>query len=373
MRSWQLLNPTRIVFGTGSIQELGKHLSNIDARKVMMITDQTLSKLGVIERMRQYIPNISVSIYDQVEPNPSSDTIDTATEYTRNERVDAIIGLGGGSCLDTAKVVGLLCCNSGSVVDYLRGELKCTGKGLPLIAVPTTAGTGSEVTSVAVINNTQDQEKQPLSHRYLFPEIALVDPELTWSMPPKVTASTGLDALAHALEAFWALSASPICDTLAIEAVRLVFKNMIVCYHEPQNPSAREEMALASLMAGLAFSQTKTTAPHALSYVLTHRFGVEHGVACALTLAEFAKFNYPALPEKFHHLFGYLKMAGIDELVQEINRLKRETGLPEQLGEAGITFNDLDYLIEHSFHPNIKNNPRSVSKQDLREIYQNIL
>ena len=371
---WQFQNPTHVVFGPGRLAELKELIAGFRSTRVLLITDPLLSrKLGLADRIAGLLQGLPCLAFDEVEPNPTSDTIDRAVRLVRQERIDLVIGLGGGSSLDAAKLVAILAVHSGAVTDYLGGQLRFERSGLPLVAIPTTAGTGSEVTSVAVVTNTRDQAKQPISNLWLYPTLALVDPELTWSMPPRVTAATGLDALSHALEAAWAITANPASDGLAMEAARLILGNLERACLEPDASEARTNMATASLLAGLAFSQTRTAAVHAVSFVLTYRYHIDHGVACALTLAEFARFNYPAVREKFDRFLHYWGFRDVDGLADRIDGLKRVLGLPVRLSELGIGPADLQLIIQESFHPNIKLNPRPVSEEDLRNIYGNIM
>lgn len=370
---WQYSNPTKVIFGTGSLDQLPIVVKQFEPEKILIVTDRVISQeLGLVNEIKKRLLKCITLVFEEVEPNPKSSTIDRAVELARKEQVDLVIGLGGGSSLDAAKLTAALVNNPGLTAEYLTGEKNLAQDSLPMIAIPTTAGTGSEVTSVAVVNNVRDGLKQPIGDNRLYPRIALVDPKLTYSMPGSVTAATGLDALAHALESYWAVTANPVSDLLAMGAAELILNNLRIAYDHPSDILAREKMAMASTIAGLAFSQTKTTGPHAVSYVLTNRFGVPHGVACALTLEQFAVYNYQAIPEKMDRLIEFLHLKDLDGLVGAIAELKRYTKLPGRLSEVGINMEELPGLVKESFHPNMKNNPRPVSAQDLTEMLKSL-
>jgi alcohol dehydrogenase len=239
--------------------------------------------------------------------------------------------------------------------------------------MPTTAGTGSEVTPIAVLDDPEIGVKAPLVHDSLFASMALVDPELTVTMPRYVTACTGLDALAHAVEGYWSKNHQPICDLMALEAVRLIVRHLPIVLEDGADLDARTGMSQAALLGGLAFHLPKNAAVHACSYPLCTIYHLPHGAGCALTLDHFMKFNAEVMGERGNRLAraaGVEDMAALSGVVAD---LKRQAGLPTTLSEIGVTAESLDELVQGSFVPMMKNNPRDVTASDLRSLYEEML
>ena len=244
---------------------------------------------------------------------------------------------------------------------------------LPLIAAPTTAGTGSEVTPIAVLDDPEKGLKAPLAHDSFFPTVALVDPELTVTMPRYVTACTGLDALAHAVEGYWSINHQPMCDLFALEAVKLIVKHLPAVLDDGADLQARAGMSEAAMLAGLAFQLPKNAAVHACSYPLCTAYHLPHGAGCAMTLDHFMRFNAEVMGERGTALARAAGVADMAELADIVADLKRQAGLPAKLSEIGVTMESLDELVAASFVPLMKNNPRPVTPSDLRALYMEML
>lgn len=373
MNRWVTHHPTEIVFGNGALSQLRECVMSIGGSKVLLVCGKSaMRESGALARVEQLLSGYDLAVFEGVEENPSVETVDRGAAVVRDARSDLVIGLGGGSPLDAGRAIAMLAKNPGSVVDYLDGK-PITEPMLPLIAAPTTAGTGSEVTAWSVLTWTEKQRKQSIRPPDGWAKIALVDPELTHTMPHALTASTGMDAFSHAIEAYWNRNAQPISDLLALEAMSLVFGNLRTACDEPRSAEAREKMALASLMAGLAFSQTLTAAVHTTSYPLTTRFGISHGAACSLLIPPFVQYNALAMGDKSDRLFWTAGAKTAEEFAESVRTLAGECGLPTILGEVGITQADLDSIIADSFSANIKNNPREVTRDSLRGVLRSIL
>jgi len=278
---WEFQLPTKIIFGRGSIDRVWE---NVDKKKVLLVTGKSGFREQAARKIRKQLSSAEIAVYDKVEPNPTYQNVDEGVELLGDAGGQMVIALGGGSVIDTAKLIASLAVNKGDAYDYAFRGKRIERKGLPVIAIPTTAGTGSEVTPFAVISDKEKKLKAPVRNRYLFPKVAVVDPQLTASMPKELTASTGADALAHALEALWSKKAGPITDYLALRAVKIIFENLKKACEEPENMDVREEMSLASLLGGMAISNAWTGPAHAISYPFTSHFGVADGNACCLTL-----------------------------------------------------------------------------------------
>ncbi len=244
---------------------------------------------------------------------------------------------------------------------------------LPLIAVPTTAGTGSEITSVAVLSDHEKGLKQPLASPAFYPSVAIVDPELTWSVPPHVTACTGMDVLCHAVEAYWSRFHQPVCDALAVSAAKTVFENLRTAVARPDDALAREKMAEASVIAGLAFTIPKTTSAHACSYPLTNRLGIAHGEACALTIDHFWEIN--AAEDEDGRLQQFAQKMGCadtKEMAGKIRSLKAEIGMMPDLKQYHLSDEQFEQLVQESKHPNLRNNPVEITEEMLRALYRKL-
>ncbi len=362
--------PVKVMFGNGRIGELG---SLISGDRIMIISDHALIELGFVSEVKEKIGRTDVIEFCEVEPNPSCETVDKAAKLARDYSVDTIVAVGGGSVMDTAKAVACLVSNNGLIKDYLDGSKTFTSRKVRMICVPTTSGTGSEVTNVGVYTDKSSGVKKPLVSEFFWSDFALVDPRLTFSLPKSVTASTGLDALAHAVESYWAKSSQPVSEALAIRAVNLIMKYLQRAYTDGDEES-REGLSMASLLAGMAFSQTRTTILHAISFPLTNIYGLPHGFACSLAMPEVLKLNYKVIGNKLDILIRYLGLKNIDELSNEVEALMSAIGAPRKLSEIGIREEDIDGLVESSLSsPIAKLNPAKIGREELREIFETIL
>jgi alcohol dehydrogenase len=290
----------RISFGPGVSSLVGEKATALGGKRIFLVTDRTMEKLGTAEKISTHLSTAGLSTvaFFDVEPEPSVETVDTAAALAKEHGCDIVVGLGGGSCLDVAKAVSVLLTNEGSAAQY-QGLGLVKRQGVPKIMIPTTAGTGSEATFTAVLIRKSDGVKGGINGDQLYPECSLLDPELTFSMPPHVTATTGMDALAHALEAYTSKQASPFSDMFAEEAISRIGRYLRVAVYNGTDLKARSEMMLAAFYGGVALANAGVTACHALAYPLGGMFGIGHGQANALLLPYVAQFNAMALPEKF--------------------------------------------------------------------------
>lgn len=369
--TWIYQQPTRIHFGPGGREKIPELAGALGQRPVL-VTDRALRQLDSVAALVRAL-GPAASIFSNVEPNPTVAAVDALVKLIGEEQADVLVAVGGGSALDCAKAAGAIARQGGTARQYHSEGRTFDTRRLPLIAVPTTAGTGSEVTPIAVLDDTEKKIKAPLAHPSLFPTVAVIDPELTVSMPKQVTASSGLDALSHALEGYWSKNHQPICDLLACEAARLVFQHLPTAFNEPQNLVAREGMCRAALLGGMAFHLPKNAAVHACSFPLSSRYHLPHGAACAMTLDSFIRFNASALGERGTTLARAAGFTDLLALADAVAALKKIVGLPARLREIGVTAAELDGLVEASFHPLMNNNPRPVSPAELRVLYAEIL
>lgn len=368
---WTYRQPTEINFGLGAREMLPQVIGRF-GQAPLLVTDRALVDLPLVADVRAAIGG-EVPVFSDVDPNPTVNSVDALAEMIGEVCADVVVGVGGGSSLDCAKAACSVALQGPPMRRYHSEGVALDDRHLPLIALPTTAGTGSEVTPIAVLGDPEKDFKAPIAHDNFFPAVAVVDPELTRTMPRAVTASTGLDALAHAVEGYWSKNHQPICDVLAFRAVALVFEHLPAALDEPDNMAAREGMSLAALLGGMAFQLPKNAAVHACSFPLSNTWHLPHGTACAMTLDHFARFNAEAMGERGIALAQAGGFADMNALADGIAGLKAMSGLPVTLGEIGVTEDDLPALVEASFHPLMNNNPREVTAEELAEVYRGML
>ncbi len=366
---WSLFNPVTIRFGRGSLAALAEILPQ---NRLLIVTGKSSTRQKLEEVLKR-IPEQSIEIFDQVEANPSAETVESGIRFCRKRGCSAVLGFGGGSPLDCAKAIAFLANKNASVLDVMHKKSESAGKGLPFIAIPTTAGSGSEVTPYSILTDTQAKKKISIAHPALYPVAAILDPDLTLSMPAQLTASTGLDVLAHAIESAWSRFTNEVARTLALEASRLVFRHLEIAVRNGADSSAREGMMLASMMAGMAISSTGTTINHSISYPLTLGRGVPHGFACALSLPVVMRYNLKAAQEILDRMAWACGFEKATEFIDKVEQLLRRLGAPLRLRELGLGEADVDWLTNESYGKNAARNPRAVDPADMRKIILDLL
>ena len=341
----------------------------------MVVTDPGLVKAGVFEKIRVLLDGagIQVKLCDRVKPDPSIKLVQSVAAEANGEKLQAVIGLGGGSSIDTAKIAAALATNNRSVNDYLGGAA-LENDSLPIIAVPTTAGTGSEATHIAILSDEDEQLKKGLTSLKLMPKFAFLDPELTLGLPPAVTAATGMDALCHAIESFTSVNANDFSETLSLKAVQLLNDNILEVFRNGGNLAAREKMLLGSFIAGTAFANAGVTAVHAFAYPIGGMFHVPHGLANSLMLSAVMRFNIHSAGERFARI-GEVMSCGRSKtpqtVVQRVDELVRLLALPRTLAAVGIPESALEPMANAVMQITrlLKNNPREMTLPDARAIY----
>lgn len=351
LEGFQFHSPTRVLFGTGVSAELGGELARYGARRALVVTEKILRQLGIVARVEKALAGSQteiVAVFDGVVPNSELAVVRQGLEQARAARVDMVIALGGGSAMDTAKAINMALSHGGDLMDY-QGAQMLTGPCRPLIALPTTAGTGSEVSNVSAIHDAANHTKVLFVDNHLMPDLAVLDPELTLSMPARVTAATGMDALTHAVESFVSSQAFPIADGLALQAAHLISENLLAAVRDPNDVAARGNMLAAACMAGMAFTQAGVGCVHAMSHATGGIFGVAHGEANSILLPVGMEFNLKECPERFSELarvLGVRETRGLDpvesgrkaiERVRQLQVLLKEfAGLASRLSEVGV-------------------------------------
>lgn len=367
---WTFKLPTEVKFGCGSSGTLRENVAVYGSR-LLVATDRILAELPVIKALIGRLN--ATAVFTDVEPNPTVANVDALSKLICESDAEFVIALGGGSSIDCAKAACFIAANGGGPIrDYHTGGKKVEGGSLPLIAVPTTAGTGSEVTPFAVLDDPEMDFKGPIAGTTLYPKIAVVDPELTLTVPAKVTAVTALDALSHAIEGYWSKNHLPLCDLMAKEAAKLIFANLDKVLDNPSDQTGREALSYAALLAGMAFQIPKNAIMHACSFPLSQKYHMPHGAACALTMEGAIRLNTPYMDGRMEEFAQYCGFDSVDRMINKITLLKTTGGLPLTLAEAGIPVEAVEDLIEASFHPLMNNNPKAVTVDDLRKIYREL-
>ncbi|MBU5473127.1 iron-containing alcohol dehydrogenase family protein [Roseburia sp. MSJ-14] len=368
--NWDYTQPVQIRFGKGRMAEVKELAKLMGCKNGLLVADPYFFSNGLAERLVKESDGAIVAAFGDLSPNPDVSEVDACAEIIRQKEIGFVVALGGGSSIDCAKAAGSIGMTGSSIRKYHGTGIPMPEEHLPLIAIPTTAGTGSEVTCVSVLTDHANGKKAPIVSNGFFPKYAIIDPELTYSMPPRVTAGCGIDVLAHALEGFWSKGHQPICDACALHAAKIVFQYLYRAYLNPNDEEAREKMCEASLIAGLAFTLPKTTASHACSFPLTNMYQIPHGEACGLTLDYFVKVN--AKGEEGERIEDFAKKLGFqdaDNMAEEIHQLKIKMGLRNDLRDLHLTEEQIADLVRLSKHPNLYNNPVEVTSEMLDEMY----
>lgn len=371
---WEFNLPVKIVFGSGKRAEIEKYIDETGGTRGVLVCSASVAKRGVANEFIKNSGGKIKEIFTDIRPNPTTDNVDSCAELMRSCNADFAVALGGGSPMDCCKAAAAIAKGSGKIAEYHTGGRPVNAaETIPMIAFPTTSGTASEVTNISVLTDTAKGLKAPMNDPAMYPKIAIIDPELTLSVPPAVTASTGLDVLSHAIESYWSTLNQPLCSACSVYAAKLVFKYLETAYNEPNNLEAREKMAQASITAGVAFSHPRTTGSHACSFPLTNLYGVPHGEACAFTLDYFVKFNADNADEN-GRIAAFARECGFKnayEMANEISAMKKRMGMRSRLSEIGCTSDEqIAELTEKSMSMLMERNPIALSKQNILEMYR---
>jgi alcohol dehydrogenase class IV len=375
--------PTDVHFGFGTSRDLPSHVRSFGARKVFVVTDPGVRGSGIVDGatgvLRQ--EGIDFDIYDQVTADSGSRLICEAVDRLKSAGADLVVGIGGGSAVDTAKAVAALATNPGSPLDYV-GLHKVRNRPLPIIAIPTTAGTGSEVSLWSVFTDDDRKLKVAIGGVPMYPAIALCDPELTMDLPPALTASTGMDALAHAVECYTNKACQPISGALALKAIELIGTHLRRAALNGHDRDARYGMLLASTLAGMAMNPTRLGLAHALAMPLgSWDLKIPHSIAIAVTLPLVMGFNSSAAPERFADVARALgepmegrTLASASRAASAVGRLAGEIGIPKGLSEYGLRAHHVCDVVEEAMKSgNVVVNPRETSKEQLADILRSAL
>jgi alcohol dehydrogenase class IV len=337
---------TAVHYGAGKVSELGSLLRSFHASKILIVTDRGIVASGILKKCTDAIlsEHIDFSLFDGVEPNPTTNSVEKGLTLAKQESIHAIVAVGGGSSIDAAKAINALLANGGQIVDY-HGFNHVKKKGLPLIAIPTTAGSGSEMTSFMLISDSKTHQKIVCSDPKIIPDVAILDPTLTLSCPQAVTIESGLDALGSAIEAYVSKAANAYSEILALRATEIIASSIIKIYKEPSNLDGRSEMLIGANMSGLAVHLSYIGAAHSMANPLTKHFGIRHGIAVGMVFPYVMLFNIPSQPEKYKRValaLGVTLEKGEDDLIlsrkgaSKFRSLLDQLSLPNNLSKMGV-------------------------------------
>lgn len=371
---WNFYAPGRLVFGTGAVRHLGRIIEAYRPKRILLVSDPQLDRAGIVAKVIGPLSEAGYSVHVCLdgEPEPTFTTADRILAAARHYNPNMVVAIGGGSNMDLGKVAAAVLTHGGNYRDYVNYG-KVPGPVMPLVCIPTTAGTGSEVSHAAVLTDPENRMKVSILSQYLRPAIAVVDPELMLSCPPKVTADSGIDALTHAIEAYTCTDfdklevpvtepfayggKQPLGDVIAERAIKLIGRHLVTAVHQPENLAAREGMALAATLAGLAFSNCAVAAVHALEYPIGGSVHISHGAGNGLLLPHVMRFNLPARTKEFARIAAFLgeNVAGLtyqaaaERSVTAVERLLREIGIPERLRDIGVQREQLPEFAKKAF------------------------
>ncbi len=374
--------PTKIVFGIDTFNEVGEHAARLGTKALIVTGRSAMKKLGFTDRLNKLLEDqgLGYQLFDAVPSNPGVKTIDAGVELCRKTGCDVVVALGGGSAIDAAKAIA---CSAGlgiPMADLLKNPVE--KPGLPVVAIPTTSGTGAEVTHISVLTIEEDNHKIGFRTSYTYPTVAVVDPKLCLSMPPYITAFTGVDALTHAIEAYTSRTASPAADVWAIRAIELAGKYLRTAVEDGKNLNARAGMALASTMAGVAISQAGTGAAHGIAMTVGGILGCDHGAIVGLSLPAVIRFNGPVQRDKLAHVAALLGVdtsgmtpeEAVEAAATAVEQLLRDLKLPMTIRELGGDPSLLDRFMEDTKKQGVwRNNPREASFSDMEELFRAVM
>ncbi|MDW7669681.1 MAG: iron-containing alcohol dehydrogenase [Bacillota bacterium] len=375
IKPFEFLLPTKIIFGSGELKTLKKVLKDKNPKKIMVVTDPNLRNLAIFEKLLEQLENYEYVVFDEIEPNPKDYNVEKGAKFAVDEEVDLIIAFGGGSPIDATKVISLIAAQGGSVKEYIQKKVKIE-KALPFIAIPTTAGTGSEVTFSSVITDTEEKFKYTIKSPLIAADVAIIDPELTLSLPRSITATTGMDALTHAIEGYTALCTEPVAESLGLTAVSYITRNLEEAVENGDNINARENVMMGSLLAGLSFSHSDVAAVHCMAEALGSIYDSPHGTCNSVLLPYVMEYNLPEIIDKYASISREMGIEGEDNLevakkgIEKIKELSKEIGLPD-FKSLNIDPNDFEKLSEMSEkNGSTPSNPRAINKEQYLEIFK---
>lgn len=382
---YSLINIRKIVSGQGSISEISEIVQHLNAKNVIIVTDPFLFKSGVVAKIEEYLKPVveGVHVVTDIPPEPAVADIELAIKKAKEFKCDLIIGMGGGSSMDAAKLVAIFLNNNVDLRDVMKGRAKLQNPGVPTVMIPTTSGTGAEATPNAIVLLPEENLKIGIVDEKMVANAVILDPNMTLTLPPAITAQTGIDALCHAMECYISKKRNPLSDMFALKAINLIYNNIRTAYNEGSNIKARENMLLGACLGGICIATSSTTAVHALSYPLGGTYHIPHGLSNAILLADVMKFNQDKCEEDFKEMALAMGLDVKDLtakeasniLIDALYKLIADLEISCDLRAKGITEDILDELVDSAAKVTrlLNNNPKEMTKADMKAIYQKLL
>jgi len=376
MKEFSFEQPTELEFGPRKIDVLPEKLDEMKIEKLLVVTDKGIEKAGILDKIESNLDKINYKIYNGVDPNPKDLHVEEGTEIAREFDPDGILALGGGSPIDCAKAIGTLMSGDSDDISEYYGKETVKEEILPFIAVPTTAGTGSEVTFSSVITDSDSNSKKSIRSPFLAPDVSILDPELTTSLPKSLTAYSGMDAFTHAIEAYTAKTATALTNMFALSSMELIIENIEKAFQEPNNMESRTSMLLGSTIAGIAFNHSDVASVHCMAESLGGKYDAPHGLCNSIILPYMMKYNMEYCPEKYARVAGIMGYEydtveqGAMKAVEGIKELNEKMEIPS-IDEIGFREHDIEELAEMSVN-NLSNesNPREMKKEDYVRLFK---
>ena len=376
--------PTKVIFGQGKVEEVGKHVKSIGNKALIVTGKSSAKKAGYFDIVTKALEKEGVGWipFSEIESNPLTTTVDRGAEFARQNNIDVVIGLGGGSAMDSAKAIAFGAKNEGSIAKYMG--VNTQGEALPIVLITTTAGTGSEANNYAVVTDPETKIKKSISSPHTYAKVSIVDPELMLTVPKKVTAYTGIDVFFHAMESYISKRCQPITEVFALKAMSLVVENLKNVYEHGNELKYREPMAWANTLAGIAINLSGTCGIHGMGHPISAIYDIPHGETLAAVSKAFIKFNIPAAPKKFIKVAEILgapskdlsKMEIALKSVEALENLMSSVNLPTNLAAFGIKEGDLEELAKSTYthmRSNLEASPRQMTLDDVRRLFKESL
>ena len=385
MSTYSLLSAGRTFGGAGSIEHIKDVAADLGATRALIISDQGVARAGLLAKPKALLEaaGVTVSVIDSTPPEPDVAQVEAILASASAQSYDLVVGIGGGSAMDVAKIVAVLLASDVALRDLLRGKATIAGRGVPTLMVPTTAGTGSEATPNSIVLVPEDELKVGIVSAKLIPDCVILDPEMTVGLPPAITASTGMDALTHAIECYMSKKGSPFSELFALKAIALITRSIRRAYTQGSDLAARHDMLLGAYYGGMCIATSSTTAVHALAYPLGGKYRIPHGVSNAILLPYVMRFNSVGNEDKFHDVAlamglpvaGKSAAAAAEAVIDALFALNRDLAIPADLKQWNITAADLETLVNGAAKVTrlLDNNPRAMSRADIAAIYTQLV
>lgn len=372
--------PTKLLFGAGKVSEIGKITKKYGKRALLVTGKNSTKRTGLLDKAISCLQNEGVEsfVFDKVQSNPITTIVEEGVSYSKENHCDVIIALGGGSAIDTAKSIAFMAVNEGDINEYIYGKF---GIGaLPIIAVTTTAGTGSEGNCFAVLTNPKNNDKKSLKSLFLYPKVSIVDPELMTTLPKHIIASTGIDVLCHAMEGYVAKNSNPISELMALKAMELISENLVEVYKDPQNVKAWSGMVLANTLGGMVIDASGVALAHGIEHPVSGLLDVAHGEGLAAIIITWMEYSYENDLEKFASIAKALRedVEGLslrdsaEKSIEAVNKLLNNLNLTKKLSELGVRKEHIDWLANNAVKTMvyaIGNNPKVLDLVGIKKMY----